>query len=161
MAWIFVFFSNPELARQTEYCQEQLWKSGENAGARARARAARRVPGERQPRPHLRKGGTLRLWTNQHLPALTWPPPASSRELGFSKQRGELGEHYPAVAAASSPFFLAMGLPNGTLASLLLRLFLLLQVPHGLAFPGPGSTQEGGRGPQAAVASRRARGWAP
>lgn len=153
-----MFFSRTQnLQDRLSTCQEPLWKSGENA--RARARAARRVPGDRQPQPNLRRGGTLRRWTNQHLPALTWPPPASSRELWCSKQRGELRG---TLACGSGSFFtllsLAMGLPNGTLASLLLCLFLLLQVPHGLAFPGPGSTQESGQGPQAAVASRRARG---
>lgn len=49
------------------------------------------VPPQIQPRPHLRGGGTLRRWTNQHLPALTWPPPPSgSREPRFSKGRAEL-----------------------------------------------------------------------
>lgn len=48
------------------------------------------VPPQSQPRPHLRGGGTLRRWTNQHLPALTWPPPPGSREPRFSKGRAEL-----------------------------------------------------------------------
>ena len=75
------------------------------------------VPPERQPRPHLRGGGTLRRWTNQHLPALTWPPPppAGSREPRFSKGRAELSGALARRRGSFSPLSLQ---PWGSLVGL-------------------------------------------
>lgn len=124
-------------------CCEQLPKKRKSTGGRTRG--ASRVPGQRQPGPHLRRGGTLRDWTNQHLPALTWPLPAGSRELRCSHRRGELSR---ALSCGGGSFFThlspAMGLPSGSLASLLLCLLLLLQVPHCVALARTG-TLPGGR----------------
>lgn len=103
------------------------WKASKRTGGRSP------VPRPSQPRPHLRGGGTLRRRTNQHPPALTWPPPARSRGLLLAKGSGKLSR---ALARRRGSFVLlspAMGLPNGFLASLLLRLLLLLQVLHCLA----------------------------
>lgn len=85
------------------------------------------------PRPHLRGGGTLWRWTNQHLPALTWPPPADScpqrtslpAELSeaLTRRRGSLsplsfqpwgslmGLSRPSSSAASSYFRYSIALP--------------------------------------------------
>uniref|UniRef100_A0A9L0RQE9 Cadherin 3 n=1 Tax=Equus caballus TaxID=9796 RepID=A0A9L0RQE9_HORSE len=100
-------------------------KPRERRRATGRTGGASQRPGPRQPRPHLRGGGTFRRWTNQHLPALTWPPPAGSRGPRHSKGRGELSG---APARRRGTFFTllspAMRLPSGPPSSLL---FLLLQ----------------------------------
>lgn len=117
-------------------------KPRERRRATGRTGEASQRPGPRQPRPHLRGGGTFRRWTNQHLPALTWPPPAGSRGPRRSKGRGELSG---APARRRGTFFTllspAMRLPSGPPSSLL---FLLLQVLHWLAL-APAGTLPGGR----------------
>lgn len=159
----FVLFSRTQNPQDgLSPCWEQLPKRRKSTGGRTRG--ASRVPGLRQPRPDLRRGGTLRHWTNQHLPALTWPPPAGSRELRCSQRRGELSR---ALACGSGSLFThlspAMGLPSGSLASLLLYLLLLLQVPHCIALARTGKLP-GGRAGSACgdgVGVWEARAWAP
>lgn len=64
------------------------------------------MPPPRQPGPHLREGGTFRRWTNQHLPALTWPPPSGSRGPGFSKAHAELSGALTRCCGSFSPLSL-------------------------------------------------------
>ena len=64
------------------------------------------VPPPRQPRPHLREGGIFRRWTNQHLPALTWPPPSGSRGPRFSTAHAELSGALARFCGSFSPLFL-------------------------------------------------------
>lgn len=64
------------------------------------------MPPPRQPGPHLREGGIFRRWTNQHLPALTWPPPSGSRGPLFSKAHAELSGALARRCGSFSPLSL-------------------------------------------------------
>lgn len=63
------------------------------------------------------------LWTNQHPPALTWPPPAGRGELRGSEGRPKLSAAPPRRRSSLvTPRCPAMGLAGGPLATLLLLL---------------------------------------
>ena len=112
MGWGFFSLSNSEAARQgLGPCREEFQKSQENAGGNGRRLGGGEeggswVPPPRQPRPHLREGGIFRRWTNQHLPALTWPPPSGSRGPRFSTAHAELSGALVRCCGSFSPLFL-------------------------------------------------------
>lgn len=133
-----IFFWNPKPARRLSPCREHLPKSGENAGEE---REGSRVPGELKPPPTCGEAGPRGagpISTYLLSPGLH---PLAAWSCGAQSGTERLAEQYPAVAAASAPLSPTMGLPSGSLASLL---FLLLQVSYCFALV-PAWTLSGGR----------------